>query len=586
MSSESTSLHIPFEETASVPIPYLIESVAFLLTVVLIVPLFKRLRISPILGYLAVGALIGPHSLAVVRDAQGVQHVAELGVLFLLFTIGLELSLDRLRAFARLIFGFGGLQVGLTSALIGGIAMAWGNSAETSLVIGLCLALSSTAMVMQVLSERGEIAGPAGRAAFAALLLQDLAVVPILILLPILAGENQGSVWWSLGSALLKATLVIGLLMFTGRFVLRHLFRTVAASRSVDVFTGMTLLTILAISLATGLAGLSMALGAFLAGLLLAETEFRHQIESEMEPFKGLLLGLFFMSVGMNLDFGLAFQHGLWVVLSVIGLLLLKTLVALVSARLLGLAWPTALRTALLLAEAGEFAFVVIGQATLTYALIEPGIAHFMVVVAGLSMVLTPALAALGRYLEDKFTRPTTGDLLETGQEGLTNHVIIAGFGRVGRSVAAVLRAQAVPYIAIDTHAKQVRKLREAGEPVFVGDASRAELLRHAGAETAAAMLVTMDHPEAAAAAVAAVRRHWPHLPVLVRSRDPSHTEILQRQGATQVVPETLEASLQLAIYVLQSLGYPREDASASVERMRRDNYRLLQDANTGAGSD
>lgn len=565
----------------TIPIPYVTESVAFLLTVVLIVPLFKRIKVSPILGYLAVGSLIGPYTLGVVKDVDGVRHVAELGVIFLLFTIGLELSFDRLRAFSRLIFGLGSLQVVLTAIAISAAAFAWGNSIKAAVIIGLCLSLSSTAMVMQVLSERGEIASPAGRAAFAVLLLQDLAVVPILILLPILAGQEEGGVLWSLALAVGKAAVTVGLLLALGRYLLRYLFRTVSASRSVDVFTATILLTILAISMVTGLAGLSMALGAFLAGLLLAETEFRHQIESEIEPFKGLLLGLFFMSVGMSLDFALAFQRGIWVLLSVIGLLIVKAAIAVICARMIGLRFPVALRTALLLAESGEFAFVVIGQATLAYDLIPADVAHFMVAVAGLSMVVTPALAALGRRLEERLSSDNPGDVLGSGGvEHLNGHVIIAGFGRVGRSVAAVLKSQAIPYVALDTHAQQVRMLREQGEPVFVGDAGRPELLRHAGVERAAALLITMDNAHAATGTFQTVRRHWPHLPILVRTRNEDQADALSIAGATHVVPETLEASLQMAIFVLQSLGYPRDDANACVERIRRDNYAVIKDAN------
>jgi monovalent cation:proton antiporter-2 (CPA2) family protein len=576
----------PLEGSDAVAIPYLIEAIAFLLTVVLIVPLCKKLRISPVLGYLGVGAAIGPYALSIIKDVEGVRHLAELGVIFLLFTIGLELSFDRLRSFARMIFGLGTLQLVLSTVTIGGVAWAWGNTPETALIIGLCLSLSSTAIVMQVLGERGEAGGPAGRTAFAVLLLQDLAVVPILILLPILGGEQKGSLLGSLGLAVLKAGATIALLVFIGRYPLRFLFRTVAYSRSVDVFTGLTLLTVLATSLATGLAGLSMALGAFLAGLLLAETEFRHQVESEMEPFKGLLLGLFFMSVGMNLDFTMAFRSGLWVLAAVIGLLMVKMLAALVSARLLGIQWPVALRVSLLLAGAGEFAFVVIGQASLSYDLIGRDVAHFMAMVAGLSMVATPLLASLGRLLERRIAARTQDDAPDAHHEGLAGHVIIAGFGRVGRSIAAVLKARGIPYVALDARAKPVRLLRERGEPVFVGDASKPELLRLAGAGRAAALLITMDNANAAAGALTAVRRHWPHLPVLVRSRDHTQAEVLLRAGATRVVPETLEASLQLAVHLLQALGYPRDEANACVQVIRRDQYRLLQEANSATDVD
>ena len=559
-------------------IPYLVEVVAFLLTVVVVVPIFKRLSLSPILGYLAVGAVIGPYSLAVVPDVAGVQHVAELGVIFLLFTIGLELSFERLRAFSRLIFGLGSAQVIVTSGVIGGTAYAWGNNLESSIIIGLCLALSSTAMVMQILSERGELASPHGRAAFAVLLFQDLAVVPILILLSVFGGGEQSNIWWSVGGALLKAVLTVGLIVVVGRFALRYLFRTASATRSVDVFTAMMLLTILATSLATGIAGLSMALGAFLAGLLLAETEFRHQVESEIEPFKGLLLGLFFMSVGMSLDFATAFKSGAWVVLSVLGLIALKAIVTSLCAKAFGLGWPVAWRCGLVLAEAGEFAFVVIGQASLTYHLITEEIGQFMVVVAGLSMALTPLLAALGKWAYTRLDRGQEEPLLsDADSHHLHGHVIIAGFGRVGRAVAGVLTAQAIPYIAMDTNAKDVKQFHEANEPVFVGDAAKVEMLKRAGAERAAAVLVTMDNAKAAMGTVEAVRRDWPNLPVLVRSRDAKHAGELLRAGANVVVPETLEASLQLSGHVLCALGYPREGADACIDLVRKHNYSEIQ---------
>lgn len=558
----------------AVEIPYLIEVVAFLLTVVVVVPAFKRVKISPILGYLAVGAVIGPYSLGVVSDVEGVRHVAELGVIFLLFAIGLELSFERLKAFSKLIFGLGSAQVVITSIAIAGVAFSWGNSVEASIIIGLCLALSSTAMVMQVLSERGEMATPAGRTAFAVLLFQDLAVVPILILVSLFGGEFVTNVWASVGLALLKAFVAVSIIVLFGRFALRYMFRVASGTRSVDVFTAMMLLTILATSLATGIAGLSMALGAFLAGLMLAETEFRHQIESEIEPFKGLLLGLFFMSVGMSLNFELAFQRGIWVVLSVIGLIGLKVLIATVCAMVMGLRLPIALRSALLLGEAGEFAFVVIGQATSNSQLISIEVGQFMVVVAGLSMALTPALAALAKWVEDKMMpQKRSHDVSEASAEHMQGHVIIAGFGRVGRSVAAVLKAEAIPYIALDTSAAEVKIQREQHEPVFVGNASKTELLKHAGIEHAAAVLITMDNAKAAQRTLQVVRQNWPQIPVLVRSRDSRHSDELMQLGATFVVPETLEASLQLSGHVLVALGYPREDANACIDVIRRHNY-------------
>lgn len=562
---------------AIVAVPYVLEVVAFLVTVVILVPLLKKISVSPVLGYLAVGAVIGPYALGFVDDVQGVQHVAELGVIFLLFTIGLELSFERLKAFSRLIFGLGSLQVLVSGAAIAGVALYWGNGVQISIIIGLCLALSSTAMVMQLLSERGENAAVHGRASFAVLLLQDLAVVPILILLGVFGTQSDESLWVSVGGALGKAVLVVLGIVVIGRYVLRYLFRIASTTRSVDVFTAMILLAVLATSVATGFAGLSMALGAFLAGLLLAETEFRHQIEAEIEPFKGLLLGLFFMSVGMNIDFVLAFERGVWVVLSVLGLIAIKTVIGTVLARLFLPNWGTSLRTGLMLAEAGEFAFVVIGQATLIYGILPAETGQFMVVVAGLSMALTPVLASIGQKLESMLGKePVTCELDDKSTEHIHDHVIILGFGRVGQSVASVLAQQGIPYIAFDSDTKRVRQMREHGEPVFFGDGSKVDVLERAGASWASALLMTTDDPKSSEHTVASVHHKWPDLPILVRSRDLSHSEALVRAGATTVVPETLEASLQLSGHVLHALGMAREEANACMEIIRRNNYDAL----------
>lgn len=564
-----------------VAVPYVMEVVAFLVAVVVVVPLFKRIKVSPILGYLAIGAIIGPYALGVVHDVVGVQHVAELGVIFLLFTIGLELSFERLRAFSRMIFGLGALQVTLTGSAISLVAWFWGNSLQVAIIIGLCLALSSTAMVMQLLAERGENAAIHGRASFAILLFQDLAVVPILILLGVFGSGSEEGLWMSVGLSLGKALVVVLLIVIIGRYALRYLFRMASTTRSVDVFTAMILLSVLATSLATGVAGLSMALGAFLAGLLLAETEFRHQIESEIEPFKGLLLGLFFMSVGMNIDFSVAFSHGMWVLLSVAGLILLKGVIAAGLARLFLPTWGASLRTGIILSEAGEFAFVVIGQATLVYDILPNDVGQFMVVVAGLSMAVTPVLAWLGQKVEEACQKasdkePAAIELDDDHAEDLHDHVIIIGFGRVGQSVASVLAAQAIPYIAFDANTALVKLMRERGEPVFYGDGSKVDVIERAGAPCASALLVTSDDTVTAEHTVKLAHTHWPDLPILVRSRDLTHSQDLIIAGATTVVPETLEASLQLSGHVLCALGLPREEANACMEVIRRNNYDAL----------
>lgn len=554
----------------TVHVPYLLETIAFLLAVVVIVPLFKKIKISPILGYLAIGAIIGPHAAGIIHDTAEVQHFAELGVIFLLFTIGLELSFERLKAYSGMIFGLGSAQVILCACAIGAMAYFWGNSVQAAIIIGLCLALSSTAMVMQLLSERGELSSKHGRCSFSVLLFQDLAVVPILILVSIFGkGDEGGGVFSAVAFALLNAVIAIGAIVLLGRFGLRKLFEIAAHTRSIDVFTAMTLLTILAISLATGIAGLSMALGAFLAGLLLAETEFRHQIESEIEPFKGLFLGLFFMGVGMNIDFVVAFDRGIWVIASVLGLIAIKTVITFICARLFKVRTDHAIRSALMLSEGGEFAFVVIGQASLTFNIISNDVGQFMVVVAGFSMMLTPVLAALGQRIGDLFCDDKSMSTETFDDEELRNHIVIAGFGRVGKAVGQVLQNEAIPYIGIDSNTEEIRELRKTNSSLFVGDASRAEVLKHTGIERAAALLITMNSAKASLHTLQVARQHWPDLTIIVRAHDMSHSEELLTMGATQVVPETLEASLQLSNYVLKATGLSREEANNVTDYIR-----------------
>jgi len=566
------------ETVSHVHVPFLLETMIFLGAVVLIVPLCRALRVSPILGFLAVGALAAAFNLV---EAESVRSFAELGVIFLLFTIGLELSFDRLRAFSKLVFGLGAAQVGLSALVIGVVAYLWGNSIEASMVIGLCLALSSTAMVMQLLTERGEIAARHGRASFAVLLFQDLAVVPILMLVTVFGAQETAGGAGVVGEVALaigRAILAVAVILVLGRFVLRYLFRLTAQTRSVEVFMAMTLLAVLGTSYATGVSGLSMALGAFLAGLLLAETEFRHQIESDIEPFKGLLLGLFFAAVGMSLDFAVVADKALLLFVAVVGLVALKTVIAAGLARLFGLPWHVAARTGILLGEAGEFAFVVIGLATsVANPIMSDAVGQFMVIVAGLSMALTPGLAAIagrvGKALEPKHGRVESHN---ADMEQLTGHVVIAGFGRVGQTVAAILREDAVPYVALDMDPARVKRCRAGDEPVYYGDAAKPDVLQRVGAERALAMLITLDDPKAAGRAVQAARHTWPKLKIIVRARDTAHSDELKRLGADEIVPETLEASLQMAGLLLRATGAASESVGVRIDDIRRREYPRL----------
>ncbi len=556
-----------------VHVPFLSEVIVFLVATVVVVPLAKALRLSPILGYLAVGIAAGPSGLGLVEKVEEVRAFAELGVVFLLFAVGLELSFERLKTFAPMIFGLGTAQVVVSAAAIGAVAFYWGNSVQVSVILGLCLALSSTAMVIQLLSESGQLVTRHGRASFAVLLFQDLAVVPILMLVTVFGSQGEGT---AIGPqallVLVKALLATGVIVLIGHFLLPRLFHLVTASRTSEVFVAMALLTILATSLATGMAGLSMALGAFLAGLLLSKTEFRHQIESDIEPFKGLLLGLFFMTVGMSIDLAAVADRAGLTALSVIGLIGLKATIIFALGLAFGLPREVAVRASLLLAEAGEFAFVVIGVATLQYDLIPDDVAQFMVIVAGVSMMLTPLLAlvagSIGRHLQS--LRDAGEIAIDIGE--LSGHVIIAGFGRVGQAVAKLLASRNIGYIAVDRDMRQVRYGRKCGMPVVYGNATDHDLLEKLGAERAALVLVVLGDVQATTKALEAIRRQWPGIRLLARARDVQHAKALAAMGVEDVVPETLEASLQLGGLVLRTLGVPSAAVNDTIERARAGN--------------
>ncbi len=569
-------------------IPYLREIVIFLIAAGVIVPLFHRFRVSPVLGYLIVGGIIGPFGLGlfaedipllshvVISDLAGVQSLAELGVIFLLFMIGLELSLDRLWAMRRLVFGLGSLQIVITGTIIGLIAWEFGNSIPASIVLGACLALSSTAIVMQLLMQSRRLGTPLGRSSFSILLMQDLAVVPILFIVGVLGAKAQANAGLELVLALGKAILVIGGIYLAGRLILRPILHLVARTRSPEMFMAAILLTVIGTAAITGLAGLSMALGAFLAGLLLAETEYRHEIEVDIEPFKGLMLGLFFMSVGMGIDWRVVAQEPFWIAAAVIGLFLLKSTITSLLCLAFGLPRHTSIEAGLLLGQGGEFAFIVVGLA-MSLALLPADVGQFMLIVAGLTMLITPLVAAAAQRLalsmENRaVTRANEGDLEAIA--GIEGHVVLAGFGRVGRTMASILEAEAIPFIALDTDAVGVAKARSQNMPVFYGDASRLEMLNRAGLDRAQAVVITMDSPAAAEKIVREIRQTWPAIPIHARARDGEHAARLMAAGATGVVPEAIEASLQLAGRVLAGTG-----ASDEVVRRRLDMQRAVEEA-------
>jgi CPA2 family monovalent cation:H+ antiporter-2 len=571
------------------PLPFLREILLFLSLAGILIPLLQRLRINQVLGFLAAGTLFGPFGLGrLARDVpifawftfpnnENVSMLAELGVLFLMFMIGLELSAARLWAMRRWVFGAGLAQVLLCALLLGGaVWMLLGQSMETALVLGLVLSLSSTAVVMQLLSERQATATPLGQAAFAMLMLQDLAVVPILILIGALGGHAAGdgaelNVPMLAFLAMAKAALAIALIYLVGGRVIHPLFRAFARHRQPDVFMALILLSTFGIAGLSAMAGLSMALGALIAGLLLAETEFKHEVELMVEPFKGLLMGLFFMSVGMGMDPLQIVQAPLWLAAAVALLVCVKGGVIAPVLRLGGLSWGRAVEGALLLGQGGEFAFIVIGYA-ISYKLLAPGLGGRVMLAVGLSLFLTPLLARIGRGIGERAenrTREDAAQEVDPAMESARGRVIIAGFGRVGQQLAKLLRAQGIPYIAFENNAKLASNMHARGAPVFFGNASRTELLRQVHAGDAPAIVLTMDHPAAALHAVRGIRREFPDVRLFARSRDETHARALKLAGATVVVPETLEASLQLSAFVLEAMGLDERVVDKLVDRER-----------------
>ncbi|HEX5513850.1 MAG TPA: monovalent cation:proton antiporter-2 (CPA2) family protein [Gammaproteobacteria bacterium] len=546
------------------------------------VAIFRRLALPPILGYLLVGVVLGPSTKLLIGDLQEIRFIAEFGVVFLLFTIGLEFSLPQLLAMRWTVLGLGGAQVLITSIGVGLVAWWLGASPQGAVVVGGALAMSSTAIVSRQLAEQYEINSPHGRKAVGVLLFQDLAAVPLLIAIPILAGHSD-SLALPLALALLKGLAVFAGMIMLGRWLLRPLFREVASAYSNELFTLTVLLVALLAAWATELAGLSLALGAFLAGIMLGETEFRHQIEADIRPFRDVLLGLFFISVGMLVDVRVLAQ--IWPSVIVVSLLLMLFKALLVAAliRLGGDGGGVAVRTGLTLGEGGEFGFAI-----LSLALADGVISHEASQIALTSILLSMALAPfLIRYDDPIASRLLRGrhipygsrieHALELDTQYLNQHVILCGYGRTGQNVGRFLEREGIPYFALDLDPARVREAATAGDPVSFGDAARREILQSAGIERAALVVITYDDPAATLQVLQHTRAVRPDLPILVRTGDDTWLERFQEAGATVIVPEVLEASLMLAAHTLALLEIPLSRVFRYVRQVRTDRYRLLR---------
>jgi len=572
------------------------DALVILATAGILIPIVSRLGISPTLGYLVAGAILGPLGLGsfihsypwlywfTVGEARNVEGIAQLGVVFLLFLIGLELSLQRLLTMRRYVVGLGGLQVLITAAVIDGVETAAGQPPAVALVIGLSLALSSTAIVLELLSKQERLTSSVGRTSFSVLLAQDLAVVPILVLVSILAAGPGRSVLTSLVSALVSAVIALGVIVVLGRLLMRPLFRLVASTRSRDLFIATVLFVIVSAGVIADRAGLSMALGAFVAGLLLAETEYRKAIEAAVEPFKALLLGIFFFTVGMAIDYRELLREPLLLAASVVGLIVTKALILLALGRAFRMSWAAAAETALLLGAGGEFAFVGIGMATAA-GLIDPRVASFALAVTSVTMMLTPLLSYAGRRFGTRLRSNAAPPAELTAKPaGGQNHAIVVGYGRVGKVVCELLREHGVSYLAADLDAPAVTRDRRNGHDVYYGDAGDPKFLEACGLATAAGVIITIHTQSAIDEVVAHVRSLRPDILIVSRARDAAHASHLYSLGATDAVPETIEASLQLSEAALVGLGRPTGLVIASIHEKRDEIRRTLQQAAGKAG--
>jgi len=537
----------------------------FLAAAVIAIPVFRYFKLGSVLGYLAAGIIIGPAGFGLISKIDTTQHIAEFGIVLLMFVIGLELQPSRLWVMRKPIFGLGLAQVLATTLGIGSVAyLGFGQTTGSALVIGFGLSMSSTALVLQLLAERGQLNSQYGRSAFSILLFQDIAVLPALALLPLLgvaSAKTAGPGGW----LALKFIAVLGAVVIGGRYVLRPMLRIVAATRVAEAFTAAGLLVVIGTALLVSQVGLSLSLGAFLAGVLLADSEFRHELEADIEPFKGLLLGLFFITVGMSANLGLALEKPGLIVGLTLSFMLLKVAVLRTIGRFSGLSTAASRGLAFSLPSGGEFAFVLFGLAA-TFGIMDTEIAELLVLVVTGSMILSPLLLTLHDAL---FKKKEPDDRPFDTPEELYPKVIIAGFGRFGQIVGRILVAKKISFTALEANQTQVDFLRRFGNRVFYGDASRLELLRSAHAENAEVFVLAIDDVEASVRTAELIRKHFPHLKIFARARNRQHAFRLMDLDVRYTVRETLGSSLEMSEKVLETLGLSKSKAIETVRQFR-----------------
>ncbi len=572
------------------------DALVVLGTAGIVVPVLRRFGVSPILAYLGAGAVLGPFGLGsflktfpllywfTVYDEKNVSGIADLGVVFLLFLIGLELSFNRLLTMRRLVFGLGGLQVLVTAAAMTGIAVMAGQKPEVAMIVGASLALSSTAIVLEILSTQERLTTSAGRASFSVLLAQDLAVVPLLVFISVLGINAGGSVIAKLATALAQAAIGVTIIILLGRYLLRPLFHLVAGTRSSELFIAAVLFVIVGAGVVANQAGLSMALGAFVAGLMLAETEYVKAIESTIAPFKGLLLGIFFFTIGMTIDLREFVHEPLVLAAAVVGLIAVKAVIMTGLGKMFRLSWPAAVETGLLLGPGGEFAFVSLGTAS-ALRLVDARVSSLALAVTSVTMALTPLLAIAARRLRPLLATPRPPDReLSVRPPGGEKHAIVVGYGRVGKVVCSLLKHHGMRFIAVDYDASSVAQDRRDGHMVYYGDAADPAFLDTCGIRDATGLIITIHTQAVIDKVVDYVRTIRPDILIVSRARDADHARHLYAIGATDAVPETIEASLQLSEAALVGLGVATGLAIASIHEKRDEFRHTLQQAAREAG--
>lgn len=545
-----------------------------------VIALFRRLKLPPVLGYLCVGLFVGPTALDWINDSPDLPDLAELGVVFLLFSLGLEFSLPKMLKLRRVVFGLGSLQVLCSAVALGGLLYAFGMNLNGAFLLGAGLALSSTAIVSKELTSLGEIFSRHGQNAIGVLLFQDVVAVLLLTLVPVFAGSSDQAWYWALPVTLGKTVILFLGLLFASRFLLPRLFHEVAASRSAELFVLLALVIVLLTAWLTHLLGLSPALGAFLAGMLLGESHYRHQIEADIRPFRDILLGLFFVSIGMLIDLQLFVHHGFLILGLTLALMLIKGAVVALLVKLRGSDGETAWRSGLALAQGGEFCFALMAQMQ-SNSLIPADMAAYLLAATFCSMLLTPLLLRAAPLIAASLHRQSYEEAeleeIATQNAELQGHVVMCGYGRVGQSIGRFLRSEHKDFVALDYDPDRIEEAAKADSCVHYGDARRGDLLRAVGLDRAQLLVIAVDNTEVAMSVLKEARLITLEVPILVRTRDDSQLTELKAAGATEVVPELLESSLMLASHALILLGLSEKTVQRRVDQVRHDRYHLLE---------